>query len=317
MFAKDLLREPATARLSDATIAPVLLTAQPLLRRRSDLAPALRAVPFDLRIVAQWDRLPEGVERIAAAVVLVDMDDANISSDGMPSMSGHRLIKLLKRRLVGRQTALIVITHLDYAEIQDLARVGIHALVKPEITTKALVREICVAAARMRHRHGKGGKRTAEDTSFPDDRDNQRDDTRRPPRPDAGGGRLPPFPEVRSVWGIPDHLWHAITPHLPPADMAHPRRIDDRRVLTALLRLHVTGCAWADLPPEWGSPSTIRRRVRAWEDAGVFERMSRLARESDHTLARVPWLALRMRFAPTRTAPYAPITALRHQHRHT
>src|SRR5579871_6878523 len=133
LFAKDLLREPATARLGDAMSAPVLLTAQPVLRTRGDLAPCLRAVPFEMRLVAQWDRLPEGVERIAADVVLVDMDDANVSSDGMPNMSGHRLIKLLKRRLAGKPTALIVITRLDFAEIEDLARAGVHGLVRPEI----------------------------------------------------------------------------------------------------------------------------------------------------------------------------------------
>ena len=232
LLAKDLLHEPATARLSDSTSAPVLLTAQPLLRSRVDLAACLRAVPFDLRVVAQMERLPEGVERIPATVVLVDMDNAGISSDGMASMSGHRLVKLLKRRLAARHTASIIITHLDFAEIQDLARVGIHAIVRPEISTRALVREICAVVARMRHQNGRRNiKRAAPDAPFP----GNHGDTPRMPSPDAGGWRNPPAPESHGVWGIPDHLWHAITPYLPSEDDAHPRRISDRQVLSALL----------------------------------------------------------------------------------
>ena len=298
LLAKNLLHEATTARLSDTMTAPVLLTAQPVLRSRLDLASHLRAVPFDLRLVAQWDRLPEGVERIAATVVLVDMDDANRSSDGVANMSGHRLIKLLKRRLAGRPTALIVITHLDFAEIQDLARVGIHAIVRPEITTKALVREICAVVARMRQHGGHGARRVTTDAPFPDDHG---DAPRTPPGP--GAQRTPPAPEVHGVWGIPDHLWHAITPYLPPEDDAHPRRISDRCVLSALLRLHFSGCPWSALPPEWGSPSTIRRRARAWEAAGVFERMSQLARATNREFARVPWLALRERITTVSANP--------------
>lgn len=164
----NLLHAATTTQFSDAISAPVLLTAQPLLRRRAELAACLRAVPFNLRLVARWDRLLDGVERIAADIVLVDLDDANVSAVGMSSMSGYRLVTLLTRRLAGGPTTLIVITRLDFSEIEDLARGNIHALISPEITTKDLVSQIRGCATRVCQQHASGNaRRTAHDSWFP------------------------------------------------------------------------------------------------------------------------------------------------------
>ena len=293
LIGNNLLHAPATVRLFEGANAPVLLTAQPLLRGREDLAAHLRAVPFELRVVAQWDRLPEGIERIVADAVLLDLDAANMSSDGIRSMSGHRLMKLMKRGLAQRPTAFIVITRLDFSEIEYLVRPSIHALVKPEISTKALVRQICAAVARMRLQQAGGVRRpTALHNSSPDD------DAPRVARPEPEPRRIAPLVDERGVWGIPDHLWHAISPFLP----AHEGniRVSDRHILEALLQLEYSGGTWSSLPGAWGSPATIRRRARAWADAGVFERLRLAGLESGGELAHAPWEALHKRFATSR-----------------
>src|SRR5215469_6841452 len=92
---------------------PVVLTARSWLRARADLAHALRNAQFDLRFVAEWDRMPEAVERIAADIVLVDLDAAEATSRTTRGPSGYRLVSMLARQIAGRATALVVMTGLD------------------------------------------------------------------------------------------------------------------------------------------------------------------------------------------------------------
>jgi transposase len=49
--------------------------------------------------------------------------------------------------------------------------------------------------------------------------------------------------------------------------------MDDRKVLQGILFVLVTGIGWEDLPQElgFGSGMTCWRRLRGWQDAGVFE----------------------------------------------
>jgi transposase len=61
----------------------------------------------------------------------------------------------------------------------------------------------------------------------------------------------------------------------PPAAQALPRRkaIDDRLVLNGILHVLHPGIAWDDLPREHadGSGVTCWRRLRTWQQAGVWE----------------------------------------------
>ncbi len=75
---------------------------------------------------------------------------------------------------------------------------------------------------------------------------------------------------------IPDELWERIHPLLPPElpkpGGGHPR-IDQRKAMEAILHIFRNGCMWRSLPRCMGSPSTVRRRFREWQKAGVFQRM--------------------------------------------
>ena len=77
-------------------------------------------------------------------------------------------------------------------------------------------------------------------------------------------------------WEVPDGLWERITPLLPVHERRHRypgrRRRDDRACLSGILFVLITGTAWEHLPQElgYGSGMTCWRRLREWQQAGVW-----------------------------------------------
>jgi transposase len=73
---------------------------------------------------------------------------------------------------------------------------------------------------------------------------------------------------------VSDAQWATIKALLPPASGGRGRpRVDDRGVLEAILYKHRSGCAWADLPAEYGDEATAHRRWRQWQAAGLWVRI--------------------------------------------
>ena len=50
-------------------------------------------------------------------------------------------------------------------------------------------------------------------------------------------------------------------------------KIDNRRLLNALLYIAENGCKWRRLPKEYGNWHTIYTRLRRWAGQGVLERI--------------------------------------------
>ena len=79
---------------------------------------------------------------------------------------------------------------------------------------------------------------------------------------------------------VPDELWAVVQPLL-PRERRKPRggrpRVPDRAVFAGILFVLRTGCPWAYLPAEMGCGSgvTCWRRLRAWQEAGVWTRLER------------------------------------------
>ena len=72
---------------------------------------------------------------------------------------------------------------------------------------------------------------------------------------------------------LTDEQWEYIRPLLPlPAREGKPRA-DDRRTINAILFVLKTGIPWNDLPKEYGDDSTANRRLRRWEEQGVWKRV--------------------------------------------
>ena len=91
-------------------------------------------------------------------------------------------------------------------------------------------------------------------------------------------------------------LWQLIEPHLPPVK---PRRsrypgrkpISHRQALTGILFVLKTGIAWEDLPQEMGCGSgmTCWRRLRDWQEAGVWERLHQVLLEKLQEREALDW----------------------------
>jgi transposase len=98
-----------------------------------------------------------------------------------------------------------------------------------------------------------------------------------------------------SPWVVSDGLWERVEPLLPrtPRRFRYPGRkpLDDRRVLSGILFVLHTGIAWEHLPQQLGSGSgmTCWRRLRAWQEAGVWQRLHALLLAELHAAGELDW----------------------------
>jgi transposase len=80
---------------------------------------------------------------------------------------------------------------------------------------------------------------------------------------------------------ITDELWKIVEPLL-PLELPKPKggrpRIDERAALTGIVFVLKSGIPWEMLPKEMGcgSGSTCWRRLRDWQEAGVWEKLHRV-----------------------------------------
>ena len=96
-------------------------------------------------------------------------------------------------------------------------------------------------------------------------------------------------------WMVPDGLWERIEPLLPvvPRRADHPgrKRLDDRKVLSGILFVLHTGIPWEFLPQElgFGSGMTCWRRLRDWQEAGVWQRLHELLLAELNAAGKLDW----------------------------
>jgi transposase len=72
---------------------------------------------------------------------------------------------------------------------------------------------------------------------------------------------------------LSDKQWNKMAPLLPqptPSTKGGRPFADNRQVVEGLLWMLRTGARWCDLPPQYPSPSTCWRRLRDWEESGVW-----------------------------------------------
>ncbi|VWC74302.1 transposase [Burkholderia lata] len=95
---------------------------------------------------------------------------------------------------------------------------------------------------------------------------------------------------------LDDELWSLIQPLLPPPK---PRRtrypgrkpLDDRAVLTGILFVLQSGIPWEMLPQEMGCGSGMScwRRLRDWQQAGVWGRLHEVLLAKLRAADRIDW----------------------------
>ncbi len=69
---------------------------------------------------------------------------------------------------------------------------------------------------------------------------------------------------------VSDEQWTRLEPLLPKLRSRGRPWVDNRRVLEGILWMLKTGARWRDLPKEYPSPSTCWRRLRDWEERGIW-----------------------------------------------
>jgi len=119
---------------------------------------------------------------------------------------------------------------------------------------------------------------------------------------------------------VPDELWAIVEPLLPP-EPPRPKggrpRVPDRAALTGIIFVLRTGIPWDMLPQEMGCGSgvTCWRRLRDWQEAGVWDRLHQTLLDRLGEAGRIDWSrasldsasvpAKRGAIRPDRTRPIA------------
>ena len=88
---------------------------------------------------------------------------------------------------------------------------------------------------------------------------------------------------------LSEEQWQRIEPLLPKLRSKGRRWSDNREVFEGILWVLKTGARWRDLPPKYPSASTCWRRLRLWEERGVWLKIWRaFLRELDQR-GRLDW----------------------------
>jgi transposase len=94
---------------------------------------------------------------------------------------------------------------------------------------------------------------------------------------------------------VSDGLWARIEPLLPRVERRYRypgrKRVPDRQALTGVLFVLKTGIPWEDLPQEMGCGSgmTCWRRLRDWNEAGVWERLHQVLLDELQDAGELDW----------------------------
>ena len=92
---------------------------------------------------------------------------------------------------------------------------------------------------------------------------------------------------------VDDALWELIEPQLPRGKPARTgrTRLSDRAALTGIIFVLQTGIPWEYLPQEMGCGSgmTCWRRLRDWQQAGVWKKIHHALLAELHEADRIDW----------------------------
>ena len=94
---------------------------------------------------------------------------------------------------------------------------------------------------------------------------------------------------------VSDGLWERIEPLLPAVQRRYRypgrKRVPDRAALTGVLFVLKTGIPWEHLPQEMGCGSgmTCWRRLRDWNEAGVWERLHQVLLDELQDAQQLDW----------------------------
>jgi transposase len=94
---------------------------------------------------------------------------------------------------------------------------------------------------------------------------------------------------------VPDELWEVVEPLIPKVERRYRypgrKRLPDRQTLTGILFVLKTGIPWEDLPQEMGCGSgvTCWRRLREWQEQGVWQRLHEALLAQLNAAGEIDW----------------------------
>ena len=89
---------------------------------------------------------------------------------------------------------------------------------------------------------------------------------------------------------LTDEQWAVIEPLIPKKQSKRGRpRADDRKTLNGILYVLKTGCAWEDVPRQYGSPTTCWRRLNEWSQDETWERIWRALLGQLDAQSKIEW----------------------------
>jgi transposase len=88
---------------------------------------------------------------------------------------------------------------------------------------------------------------------------------------------------------LSERQWEKIAPLLPRQRSRGRPWANNRKVLEGILWILRTGARWVDLPEEYASPSTCWRRLKLWEEQGVWLKIWRSFLTELNERGRIHW----------------------------
>ncbi len=94
---------------------------------------------------------------------------------------------------------------------------------------------------------------------------------------------------------VPDELWEVVEPLIPKVERRYRypgrKRVPDRQTLTGILFVLKTGIPWEALPQEMGCGSgvTCWRRLREWQEQGVWQRLHEALLAKLNAAGEIDW----------------------------
>ncbi len=139
--------------LEEAEQRPAVLVVAPVEATLLEVTVRLSASGHEVYTASTAQEALERAEQMPLDVILLDLDGSYSTGWDGVMISGFRLLYLLRRLTGDRPVALIVLTEMDYAEVEGVVRASADALVNRPLLPMQLVGRVHAALARARSRH--------------------------------------------------------------------------------------------------------------------------------------------------------------------
>ncbi len=79
---------------------------------------------------------------------------------------------------------------------------------------------------------------------------------------------------------LSDTQWELIGPLLPTRQRG-PKRVSDRIVISGIMHVMRSGCAWRNVPHQYGPYMTVFNRYNRWKQRGIWQRIEMALRNEN------------------------------------